>query len=143
MTRVAAFVGGVVFGLGLILSQMVNPAKILGFLDLSGPWDPTLAVVFLGALAVAVPGMRLVLRRGKPVFGERFALPARGAVDGPLIAGSVVFGIGWGLAGFCPGPAITALVSGEGRVILFVAAMVAGMAAYRIVDRWRTGATDG
>ena len=139
---VSAFAAGLLFGLGLIVSQMVNPAKILGFLDLSGPWDPTLAFVFAGALAVAVPGVQLVLRRGRPVLAEKLSLPGRTDVDAALVAGAALFGVGWGLAGFCPGPAVTALTTGHPTVALFVAAMIAGMAGHRLVVRLR-GTTDG
>lgn len=139
----AAFGCGVVFAAGLIVSQVVNPAKVLGFLDLSGNWDPTLALVFLGALAVAVPGVQLVMRRGSPLLQKNLALPGSGAIDMPLIAGAAVFGIGWGLAGLCPGPAITALGTGTERVFYFVAAMIAGIAIYKLYDRTPSDSTDG
>lgn len=143
MVLLSAFVCGVIFAAGLIVSQMVNPAKVLGFLDLSGSWDPTLALVFLGGLAVAVPGVQLVKRRGTPLFGKQLSLPGRSAIDIPLIAGAAIFGAGWGLAGLCPGPAVTALGTGTAKVIYFVAAMIAGIAVYKLYDRTRSGSTDG
>jgi hypothetical protein len=143
MTRAAAFLTGLIFAAGLIVSGMVDPARVLGFLDLSGPWDPTLGFVFAGALAVAAPGMQLVLRRGKPLFGGALGLPDSTAIDRPLVAGAAIFGIGWGLAGFCPGPAVTALGAGKWPVFLFVAAMVAGMVAHSLAGKLRAGPTDG
>ena len=125
---------GTLFGLGLAISGMVNPAKIIGFLDFAGEWDPTLAVVFGGALLVAIPAFRLILRRPHPVLADHFDLPTKKDVDGRLLGGAALFGIGWGLAGFCPGPAVTALASGLLPVFAFVAAMVVGMAAYRWIS---------
>jgi uncharacterized membrane protein YedE/YeeE len=143
MKLLVSFATGVLFGLGLILSGMANPAKILSFLNLAGQWDPTLLTVFAGALAVSVPGTQMVLRTGKPVLAKDLSLPGNRAIDRPLIAGAVIFGLGWGLAGFCPGPAITALASGKAMVVLFVAAMIAGMLAFAAFARWRASATDG
>src|SRR5215204_3325352 len=104
--------GGTLFGLGLSVSAMVNPAKIVGFLDFAGNWDPTLAFVFGGALLVAIPAFRLIFKRPHPVLADEFELPTKKDVDARLLAGSALFGVGWGLAGFCPGPAVTALASG-------------------------------
>jgi len=129
----AALAAGIVFGLGLVVSQMVNPAKIVGFLDVTGKWDPTLLFVMGGALAVTIPGFRLVLRRSHPLFAGGFSLPTKKDLDRRLIAGAALFGVGWGLAGFCPGPAITALVTLILPVFVFFAAMLAGELAY---DRW-------
>src|SRR5215212_5789421 len=126
--------GGTLFGLGLSVSGMVNPQKIIGFLDFAGNWDPTLVLVFGGALLVAIPAFRLILRRPRPVLADDFDLPTKKDVDGRLLAGSALFGVGWGLAGFCPGPAVTALASGLLPVFVFVAAMVAGMALYKWVS---------
>jgi len=128
-----ALFSGVLFGLGLVVSGMVNPAKVLGFLDVAGDWDPTLAFVMGGALLVAVPAFRVILKRPRPVLAEEFDLPAKKDLDARLLAGSALFGVGWGLAGFCPGPAVTALASGLAPVFVFVAAMVAGMALYKRV----------
>jgi uncharacterized membrane protein YedE/YeeE len=125
---------GTLFGLGLSISGMVNPQKVIGFLDFAGDWDPTLALVFGGALLVAIPAFRLILRRPHPVLAEEFELPTKKDVDGRLLGGAALFGVGWGLAGFCPGPAVTALASGLLPVFAFVAAMVVGMAAYKWIS---------
>jgi uncharacterized protein len=125
---------GALFGLGLAVSGMVSPAKIIGFLDFAGDWDPTLAFVMGGALLVTIPAFRLILRRPRPVLADEFDLPTKKEVDSRLLAGSAIFGIGWGLAGFCPGPAVTALASGLAPVFAFVAAMVAGMAVYKWIS---------
>lgn len=122
-----ALLAGVLFGAGLALSQMINPAKVLAFLDVAGDWDPTLALVMGGALAVTIPAFRLTLQRSRPWFDERFSLPTRRDIDPRLLAGGALFGVGWGLAGFCPGPALAALVTGDLRVIVFVAAMLTGV----------------
>ena len=122
----AALLAGTLFGLGLALSQMVNPAKILNFLDVAGTWDPTLAFVMLGAVAVTIPTFRWVLRQPKPVIDTKFHLPTNDAVDWRLLVGASLFGIGWGLAGFCPGPAIVATLSGFGSVLGFVAMLLIG-----------------
>jgi uncharacterized membrane protein YedE/YeeE len=128
-------IGGALFGLGLSISQMVNPQKVIGFLDVAGEWDPTLAFVMGGALLVAVPAFRFILKeRTKPVLEDDFELPTRKTVDGRLVGGSALFGVGWGLAGFCPGPAVTALASGLTPVFAFVAAMIAGMVLYKLVS---------
>ena len=108
---------------------MVNPAKVIGFLDIAGAWDPTLAFVMLGALAVTTPAFRWVLKRPSPWFGLRFAVPARTDLEPRLVVGAAVFGIGWGIAGLCPGPAVTDLVTGRADIVLFVAAMIAGALA--------------
>jgi uncharacterized membrane protein YedE/YeeE len=121
-----AALSGILFGLGLAVSGMANPAKVLAFLDVAGAWDPTLAFVMMGALAVTTPGFHLVLKRSGPWFAGRFALPVKTDLEPRLILGAALFGVGWGLAGLCPGPAITALVTGHGGVYLFVAAMLAG-----------------
>lgn len=130
----AQFAIGLIFGLGLVIAGMSNPAKVLNFLDLaaipSGRWDASLAFVLAGAIAVTFVGYKLVLRRGQPIFGEKFHIPTSTDMDPRIIAGPAIFGIGWGLAGFCPGPAFTALTSGVPAAI-FVAAMLAGMLAAR------------
>ena len=117
---------GVVFGLGLTLSEMINPVRVIGFLDITGRWDPTLAFVMAGALAVTLPLFRFILRRPWPVLDRQFYLPAKSEIDRPLIIGAAIFGIGWGLAGFCPGPALAGLASANPGVFLFVGAMIAG-----------------
>ncbi len=122
---------GALFGLGLAISGMVNPQKVIGFLDVAGDWDPTLAFVMGGALLVAIPAFRLIFKRPRPVLADEFELPTKKDVDARLLAGAAVFGIGWGLAGFCPGPAVTALATGLTPVFAFVAAMVMGMAVYK------------
>ena len=132
MARVMlALVAGALFGFGLSLSGMVDPARVSGFLDLaSGHWDPSLMFVLGGAVSVAVPGVLLSRFIGRPVLAEDFSLPAKTRIDRPLILGSAIFGIGWGLAGFCPGPALSAFALGLLPVILFVCAMIAGMLAH-------------
>lgn len=127
MARIlSAFFIGIIFALGLAVSEMINPARVIGFLDVAGRWDPTLIFVMGGALLVTVPIFPLVLRRQTPFLAEKFILPIKVKIDRPLILGAIIFGIGWGLAGFCPGPALAALASGSPSVALFVAAMIAG-----------------
>jgi uncharacterized membrane protein YedE/YeeE len=129
--RILAALGcGFVFGLGLAISGMMNPAKVIGFLDVAGNWDPTLAFVMGGALLVVVPAYRVILGRRRPVLDGGFSLPTRTELDAPLILGSALFGVGWGLVGFCPGPAVAAVVTGLPAVLGFVAAMLAGIALH-------------
>lgn len=135
MPLLVALTAGILFGFGLALSAMINPAKVLNFLDVAGAWDPSLLLVMGGALAVTIPGFRLVLRRPAPLLDGRFHLPQRSEIDLRLIGGAALFGLGWGLSGFCPGPAITALVTQAAPVFGFVAAMLAG---YQLVDWWET-----
>lgn len=122
----AALLAGTLFGVGLTVSQMINPRKVLGFLDLAGDWDPSLALTMGGALLVTAIGYRFVLRRPRPAFDEAFRVPAKSAVTPRLAAGAALFGIGWGLGGYCPGPAISAVALGTTEPWLFIAAMVAG-----------------
>lgn len=124
---VSAAAIGLVFGLGIVISGMANPAKVLNFFDVFGTWDPSLLLVMGSALVVTFIGYRFVLRRPTPVFDRKFHLPAKRDLDVPLIAGSALFGIGWGIAGFCPGGAIPALGSGEPSPLIFVAAMIGGI----------------
>lgn len=132
----SALASGILFGLGLAVSQMVNPAKVIGFLDVTGAWDPTLAVVMAGALLVSMPAFRVVLKRPHPLLATRFTLPTKTDLDPRLIGGAALFGIGWGMAGFCPGPAVTALVTFAPPVIVFVLAMLAGTwLCGRLMDR--------
>ena len=138
-----AFLAGLIFGTGLILSGMVNPAKVLGFLDLAGRWDPSLALVMAGAIAVGLPGFFVAGRRQKTLLATPMLLPATRRIDARLVIGSVLFGAGWGLAGFCPGPALVALGAGYGKALAFVAAMIAGMLVFEMVERARSTPTLG
>jgi len=122
----SSFVIGIFFGLGLAVSEMINPARVIGFLDVAGRWDPTLMFVMGGALAITLPGYALILRRRQPLFNGEFFLPTKRDIDRQLILGAALFGIGWGLGGFCPGPALASLASGSPAVFLFVLAMIAG-----------------
>ena len=131
MTIVVNLVVGLIFGLGLIISGMADPAKVLNFLDLTGTWDPSLAFVMGGAMLVTMAGYRLVFQRARPVLDTKFHLPTLTEIDMPLIAGSALFGIGWGLGGLCPGPALSALPLGAPGTLAFVPAMLAGIAAAR------------
>jgi uncharacterized membrane protein YedE/YeeE len=128
---IAGLSTGFIFGLGLCLSRMTDPAVVQGFLDIAGAWDPTLLFVMAGGVAVTFVGYRLVTRRPKPIWAAKFALPSSSAIDAPLVSGAAIFGVGWGLAGYCPGPAVVSLSSGRRQVILFVVAMLAGMIAVK------------
>jgi len=135
MNVVTALLSGLVFGLGLIVSGMANPAKVLGFLDLAGAWDPSLAFVMAGAIGVGLVAFRIARGRSRSLLGTPMALPTNRAIDRRLIAGSLLFGIGWGFAGFCPGPALVALGFGATKALVFVAAMLAGMFAFELIER--------
>ena len=124
---------GLLFGFGLVLSQMINPRRVQGFLDVAA-WDPTLALVIVSAIGTAMVGYRLVLRRSRPVADSRFHLPPAGRIDRRLIAGAALFGVGWGLAGYCPGPALTAAALGFREPLVVLAGIVAGSL---LVDLWR------
>ncbi|GAB3388583.1 DUF6691 family protein [Massilia agri] len=137
MTLLYALLAGFVFGIGLLLSGLANPHKVLAFLDLAGNWDPSLLFVMGGALLVAAPAFALASRRGRALDGGPLHLPARGKVDRRLVLGSLVFGAGWGLAGYCPGPALVSLSWGGLKPLLFVAAMVGGMALFEFIERRR------
>ena len=137
MTTLVAFVAGLTFGTGLIVAGMTDPAKILGFLDVAGTWDPSLALVMIGAIAVGLIAFALARRRVSSALGLPMQSSADGTIDVRVVAGSLVFGLGWGLAGFCPGPAIVALGAGYGKAAVFVAAMLAGMGVFELVERWR------
>lgn len=137
---------GLLFGLGLVVAGMSNPAKVLNFLDFAaipaGTWDPSLAFVMVGAIAVTLVGFRLVFNRPQPIFGEKFHLPTASELDARIILGPAIFGVGWGLAGFCPGPAFAAL-GGTTAALIFVAAMLIGMLAARsLVAHQPQAATD-
>ncbi|MGE8590186.1 MAG: DUF6691 family protein [Alcaligenes sp.] len=134
MTALIAFVSGLVFGLGLIVSGMANPAKVLGFLDLAGPWDPSLAFVMGGAVLITAVGFALLRRRRASLTGEPLRWPTATRIDLRLALGSLAFGAGWGLAGFCPGPALVAAAAGVPQALIFVAAMLAGMAIYSALE---------
>ena len=131
----SAFAVGLLFGLGLLVSGMADPAKVLAFLDVTGRWDPSLAVVMAGAVAVSATGYFVARRRGRPLLASRLEIPTRRDLDPRLIAGAAVFGLGWGLAGLCPGPALTLLTVAPAQAVSFVVAMVAGMLLFRLVPR--------
>ena len=135
MNIVAALAAGLVFGIGLILSGMTDPGKVIGFLDVAGAWDPSLAFVMGGAIVVGTFAFALAGRRGRTFLGGALQLPARRDIDARLVSGSVVFGIGWGLAGFCPGPALVAFGAGINQAAIFVAAMLGGMVIYDAAER--------
>jgi uncharacterized membrane protein YedE/YeeE len=126
----ASLLAGVVFGLGLIVSGMANPAKVLGFLDLAGAWDPSLAFVMAGAIAVGMVAFFVARRRMVSFIGAEMRLPTSRHIDHRLVGGSVLFGVGWGVAGFCPGPGLVSLGMGEIKALVFVAAMLAGMGVF-------------
>jgi hypothetical protein len=129
---VGALASGVLFGVGLVIAGMTQPAKVLGFLDFFGDWDPSLAFVMGGATLIYFVGYRLVVRRGRPLFDSKLHLPTRRDIDLPLVLGAVLFGAGWGLAGYCPGPAFVSLGSASSTSVLFVAMMLLGMAVHRL-----------
>ncbi|MBK4734975.1 YeeE/YedE family protein [Noviherbaspirillum pedocola] len=129
-----ALIVGLVFGLGLILSGMTNPAKVIGFLDVAGNWDPSLALVMGGAIVAAFVPFRLAKGRTSALLGGPMRLPAATDIDRRLVLGSLAFGAGWGLAGYCPGPALTSLLSGGIKPLLFVVAMLAGMAVFELLQ---------
>ena len=129
-----ALVAGLVFGIGLIVSGMSNPAKVIGFLDLAGKWDPSLALVMAGAIAVSFVPFQLATRRSRSVLGEPMRLPTGSDIDRRLVLGALTFGAGWGLAGYCPGPALASLLSGSAKPVVFVAAMVGGMLLFQLLD---------
>ena len=134
-----SLLAGLVFGLGLIVSGMANPAKVLGFLDLGGAWDPSLALVMGGAIAVGFFAFLIANKRSRSFLGAEMKLPRASHIDRRLVLGSTVFGIGWGIAGFCPGPGLVALGMGEPKALVFVAAMLVGMLGFEVVDKLRNG----
>lgn len=133
MGKLAVFVAGLLFGAGVTVSGMVNPMKVLNFMDLSGQWDPTLILVMGAGLLVTFAGYRMTLQRAQPAFAAAFNLSHSAALGGNLIGGAALFGLGWGLSGFCPGPAVASLVFGRAESFIFVIAMAAGMIAARLV----------
>ena len=132
MVNLIALLAGLVFGLGLIIGGMTNPAKVLGFLDITGDWDPSLAFVMIGAIAVGFFAFREARQRKWSVLGLSIDLPERTRIDRPLVIGALLFGIGWGLSGFCPGPAVASVLIGGSAVWIFVASMLAGMGLYTL-----------
>ncbi|MEO6576651.1 MAG: DUF6691 family protein [Polyangiaceae bacterium] len=130
-----AFAAGFLFAVGLAISGMTQPAKVMGFLDVTGNWDPSLAFVMLGAIAVHFGFVQRARRRGKPFFAERFVWPELTRIDAKVLAGAAIFGLGWGAIGYCPGPAVVSLATGSTSVLLFVALMLLGMAGTRGLAR--------
>lgn len=139
--NVTAGVSGLVFGLGLVVSGMINPAKVIGFLDLAGAWDPSLAFVMAGAIAVGAVAFAVARRRRTSLLGAPMQLPTNRTIDRRLVGGSLLFGAGWGVAGFCPGPSLSALGLGEPKAVVFVLAMLAGMGVFEWLERRRIAAT--
>lgn len=133
MQILAAFAAGLIFGLGLIISQMINPAKVLAFLDVIGRWDPSLAFVMAGAIAISGLGYLVARQCGAPILAAELQVPKRHALDARLVTGASIFGVGWGLAGLCPGPAVLALTLGGSKAFVFFAAMLVGMAAFALL----------
>lgn len=129
-----ALVAGLVFAIGLIVSGMSNPAKVIGFLDLAGKWDPSLVLVMAGAIAVSFVPFQRATRRSRSVLGEPVRLPTANDIDRRLVLGALTFGAGWGLAGYCPGPALASLLSGSAKPVVFVAAMIGGMLLFQLLD---------
>jgi len=134
MLTLTSLLAGLVFGFGLILSGMANPAKVLGFLDLFGRWDPSLGLVMGGAVAVTSVVFFLARRRTVSLLGATIRMPTDRRIDRRLVGGGLLFGVGWGIAGFCPGPALVALGMGEGKAVVFVLAMLAGMALFEVLE---------
>jgi uncharacterized membrane protein YedE/YeeE len=137
MPVITSFLAGLVFGLGLILSGMADPAKVLGFLDLAGAWDPSLAFVMGGAIGVGVVAFFVARKRTVSFLGAEMKMPTARHIDRRLVLGSLTFGVGWGVAGFCPGPGLVAFGMGEVKAAVFVAAMLAGMAIFELIERRR------
>lgn len=135
MHRFIEFIVGLLFGWGLLLSGMTDPGKVQGFLDLAGAWDPSLAFVMGGAVLVGLFAFSVAKKRTTTFLGGALEMPTRRDVDRPLIVGSLVFGAGWGLAGFCPGPALVSMAAGQSKALVFVVAMLAGMLAHRLMER--------
>jgi len=133
--NLAAAVSGILFGLGLAVSQMIDPDKVISFLNITGNWDPSLALVLFSAVGVTALGFSLVSRRVQPLFDDAFKLPKRSDIDIRLVSGAAIFGVGWGLAGYCPGPAIAALTTGSLQPLLFVVAMLIGSWSVSAIDR--------
>lgn len=133
--RITEFLVGLIFGVGLILAGMTDPGKVLGFLDLAGAWDPSLALVMGGAIAVGVFAFTLTKNRSRSFLGATLRMPTQQRIDRRLILGSLLFGAGWGLAGFCPGPALVSMAAGQNKAILFVGFMLIGMLIFEVAER--------
>ena len=138
MGKLTALVAGLIFGLGLLLAGMANPAQVLGFLDLAGAWDPSLALVMAGAIGVALLPFNWAKRQSRSLLGAAMQLPHKRGLDRRLLIGSLLFGIGWGIAGICPGPAVAILLTGHWQALLFVLAMLAGMGLFELLERRRS-----
>ncbi len=136
----ASLFAGLVFGVGLLVSGMANPEKVLDFLDIAGQWDPSLALVMAGAILVGIFAFTMARQRTLSFLGFSMKLPSSTKVDKRLVVGGLTFGVGWGIAGFCPGPGLVALGAGEAKAVVFVAAMVAGMALFELIERQRAKA---
>ena len=137
MTRlITALIIGAIFGIGLAIAGMLNPAKVVGFLDVFGDWDPSLALVMGGGVLVNAIGLRFVLEREAPIQSAEFLLPTASSIDKPLVAGSVIFGIGWGISGLCPGPVVASLLLNSNAMLPFFGMLIAGLLLGRIVMRW-------
>jgi uncharacterized membrane protein YedE/YeeE len=141
MNILFAFAAGLVFGLGLIVSEMANPAKIIGFLDLAGAWDPSLALVMAGAVTIGALAYAFAKRRTRSLLGLPMQVPAARHIDRRLVGGNILFGLGWGLAGICPGPALVLVGAGVAKGIAFALAMLAGMAIFELLERRKTSAS--
>ncbi|MBR9870924.1 MAG: YeeE/YedE family protein [Gammaproteobacteria bacterium] len=135
--NLTSLIAGLIFGLGLLVSGLANPAKVLGFLDLAGLWDPSLALVMGGAILVGLVAFTVAKKRTLSLLGFNMKLPTSTKIDKRLVGGSLMFGVGWGVAGFCPGPALVAVGAGEIKGIVFVASMVAGMMLFELIERKR------
>lgn len=143
MAKLTAFLAGLIFGLGLLLAGMANPAKVLAFLDLAGNWDPSLAFVMAGAIAVTVIPLNLAGKKKLSLLGASMQLPVKRELDARLIGGSLMFGIGWGIAGICPGPAVALLLTGYWQIIIFVFAMLVGMGLFSAIEYSRLKLPNG
>lgn len=143
MHRISEFLVGLLFGLGLLVSGMTDPGKVQGFLDLGGSWDPSLALVMGGAILVGLGAFAMARKRTTAFLGGAMRLPQSNDIDRRLVAGALIFGVGWGLAGFCPGPGLVSMAAGEPKALGFVIAMGLGMAIYEWVDRALTTASEG
>jgi uncharacterized membrane protein YedE/YeeE len=135
MSKLTAFFAGLIFGLGLLLAGMANPAKVLAFLDVTGAWDPSLALVMAGAIAVAAAPLNWARKHKRSLLGAPMQIPVKRELDARLIGGSLVFGVGWGIAGICPGPAVAISLTGHWQVLVFVVAMLVGMYAFTVLQR--------
>lgn len=140
MNILTAFVAGLIFGAGLLVAGMANPAKVLAFLDIAGSWDPSLAFVMIGAIGIGTPAFFIAKRKSVSFLGEKMQLPTSQMIDARLIGGSVLFGIGWGIAGICPGPALVLLGVGVTKCIIFVLAMIAGMLIFQGLEKLKAAA---